>query len=178
MASGPASASGQSSASVDNLKSFPGRVLIPPAGMLSSVPLVVDQATVSAGEYQVGYRAGSGRAFVRGNKGRAAFDAESSQACSSAAYCASGRRAAGGSTTEVFRNLKVHGDRAILKHTVGADAGWTLEWYDKTSDVSYALTLTESVGGALLAGGTDPTNVSTSSTVVKLAESLTPLAAP
>jgi len=183
MASGPAaSAAGQNSPSVENLRSFPGRVLVAAPGSLpSSSGLVVEHASVGAGTYQVAYRTGSGRAMVQGDKGRDAFDTEvlqsADRACSAGAYCATGRRAAGGATSEVFRNLKVHGDPGILTHDVGgADAGWTLHWYDRASDVSYALTLSESVGGSLHAGGTDPTNVSTGSTVVALAESLTPQA--
>jgi hypothetical protein len=177
--SGSVSAAGQNPpANLDKLAGFRGRVLVPSNGLGTRSPLVVDQSSASDGAYQVAYRSGNGRATVKGNAGRDAFDSETkvaTQGCGNEKYCSSGKGSSGGATSEVFRNLKVHGNPAVLEHTVGgANAGWSLVWYDGSSNTTYSLDLSDSMGGTL-AGGTDPTNVSMGETVTSMAESLQPL---
>jgi hypothetical protein len=176
--SGSASAAGQNSApNLDNLSSFRGRVLLPSQDLGLANHLVIEQSTVTGDTYLVSYRSGNGHATVQGNAGRTVFDRavqQATQGCSANGYCASGRSSDGGSTTEVFRNLKTRGSQAVLQHVVGgASAGWTLVWYDASTDTGYSLTLSESIGGALMAGGTDPTNVSVGNTIATMAEGLT-----
>jgi hypothetical protein len=179
--SGTVSAAGQNpSPNLDKLAGFRGRVLVASNGLGTPNPLVVDQSSSTDGSYQVAYHAGNGRATVKGNAGRDAFDSElkqTTQGCSSDKYCSSGKGATGGATTEVFSNsnLNVHGSPAVLEHTTGGPTpGWNLVWYDSSSNTTYSLDLSDSMSSAL-AGGTDPTNVALGETVTKMAEGLAPL---
>jgi hypothetical protein len=175
--SGSVSAAGQNTApNLANLSAFKRRVLLPTSDLVPAHHLVLDQSSGSADTYQVRYRDSNGTLAVQGSGGRTVFDAavqRDTQGCSATNYCSSGARPGGGASTEVFRNLKVRGNPAILEHSSGtAGPGWTLLWYDSSSDTTYSLGLSESLGGSFAAGGTDPTNVSVGHDIAGLAEKL------
>lgn len=182
----------------DWLRSFPGVVLVPPAGMEPfaalaprSVEVSRRAATANAPvreRYMVQYRDAvnsNGTVRIGGTLGREVFEetltthaTRSFTRCpADASYCVENVAGLDGAApaSEVFRGVTVGDSPAVVEHVVCCGGHfWSLSWYDSPRDMTYELVLVGPI--ADLYGGTiDAANVGTAAALAQLGGRLLPL---
>ena len=150
----------------DELRTFSGTVLVPPAGLapfaeLRPYRVEIGRVLVSGparGRYLIQYRDGqsrsldAGQAQLAGTIGGAQFDETvetlanlSFRRCApDAAYCTEnvGGQDGAAPASELFRGLSVDDGPAVVEHvTCCGGHYWTLTWYDGGRDMTYELVL-------------------------------------
>lgn len=147
------------------LRTFPGVVLLPAPGLdpfddLEPWRVELNRPRPGStapvrGRYLVQYRdpaGGTGSAQIGGTTGRAEMDqtltalaVQSFRRCpADAAYCVEnvGGQDGAAPASEVFRGLAVGDDPGVVEHVICCGGHyWTLTWYDRARDMTYALVL-------------------------------------
>jgi hypothetical protein len=148
----------------DNLRRFPGTVLVPPSDLapFKDLPVLgVDATGQGIARYAVYYGdLTTGVASVSGLIGRASFDAAAPHlpACQpDATYCSgpgAGQSAADPPGVELFREPDLVADYpAFATHRVCCNGVfWSLSWYEPNTNMSYTIDMSRNVAAQF--GGT------------------------
>lgn len=180
------------------LRTFPGVVLVPSAGLepfdaLEAWRVELNRprpgsTAIVRGRYLVQYRdpqGGAGSAQIGGAMGREELDQtlttladRSFRRCPpDAVYCFENVGGQDGAmpASEVFRGLTVRDDPAVAEHVVCCGGHyWSLSWYDTTRDMTYSLVLVGPVADQY-GVGIAAENASAALTIADVAGRLTPL---
>jgi hypothetical protein len=150
------------------LRSFPGVVIVPPAGLapFKDLPIMrIDATSQGIARYAVYYGdVTTGVAAISGLIGRNSFDAAAphiADCAPNATYCAGpgvGESASDPPGLELFRPAHLVGENpAFVTHRVCCNGVyWSLSWYEPATNMSYTIDLSRSV--AMQFGGTTADN--------------------